>query len=121
MRTFSAHWPTISNTMAPMIGAMSDNLDNYAGVDALPPFWLFPWFFVAPGLVPLAAIPGRAQDLVRLNPLTGIFEGYRDALLYRRRPAAWELVYPLAVGAVLLVSFVPVYRLEQRQFAKIVE
>ena len=29
-------------------------------------------FFVAPGLVPLAAIPGRAQDLVRLNPLTGL-------------------------------------------------
>ena len=78
-------------------------------------------FFVAPGLVPLAAIPGRAQDLVRLNPLTGIFEGYRDVFLYGRRPAAWELVYPLAVGAVLLVSFVPVYRLEQRQFAKIVE
>ena len=48
--TFSSEWPRISNDMAPMIGAMSDNLDNFGDVDALPPFGLFPWFFVIPGL-----------------------------------------------------------------------
>lgn len=53
---FIGEWPRISNEMAPMIGAMSDNLDNFADVDALPPFDLFPWFFVAPGL--LAALIG---------------------------------------------------------------
>jgi hypothetical protein len=48
---FSEHWPAISNDFAPMIGAMSDNVDNYAAVDALPSFSLFPWFFVVPGLL----------------------------------------------------------------------
>ena len=48
---FSAEWPRISNEMAPMIGAMSDNVDNFADVKALPPFALFPWFFVAPGVI----------------------------------------------------------------------
>lgn len=48
---FIAHWPRISADMAPMIGAMSDNVDNFAAIDALPPFPLFPWFFVAPGLL----------------------------------------------------------------------
>jgi hypothetical protein len=48
---FSSDWPKISNDFAPMIGAMSDNVDNYAAVDALPPFSLFPWFFVVPGLI----------------------------------------------------------------------
>lgn len=52
---FLEDWPGISNDMAPMIGAMSDNLDNYAAVAALPPFPLFPWFFVIPG-VALAAL-----------------------------------------------------------------
>jgi hypothetical protein len=49
--------------MAPMIGAMGDNVDNYLGVDALPPFDLFPWFFVAPGvlLVVLGAVHVRRQ------------------------------------------------------------
>lgn len=37
--------------MAPMIGTMADNLDNFAGVAALPPFWAVPWFFVGPGLL----------------------------------------------------------------------
>jgi hypothetical protein len=30
---------------------MADNLDNFAAVDALPPFALFPWFFVIPGVL----------------------------------------------------------------------
>ncbi|MGB2757754.1 MAG: hypothetical protein WBD02_08845 [Acidimicrobiia bacterium] len=51
---FSADWQTISNEMAPMIGAMSDNVANYQAVDALPSFPLFPWFFVAPGVLVLA-------------------------------------------------------------------
>ncbi|HWH33274.1 MAG TPA: hypothetical protein VNU01_11450 [Egibacteraceae bacterium] len=44
-------WPAMAADMAPMIGAMSDNLDNYRAVAALPPFGLFPWFFVIPGLL----------------------------------------------------------------------
>lgn len=55
---FSRDWPSTSNQMAPMIGAMSDNVDNYLAVDAMPPFPLFPWFFVVPGL--LVAVLGVA-------------------------------------------------------------
>lgn len=78
-------------------------------------------FFVAPGLVPLSQIHGSAQDWLRLNPFTGLFESYRDVLLFGRAPAAWELIYPAACAAVLLLLFVPFYRSEQSQFAKIVE
>lgn len=46
----NAEWPTINRELAPMVGVMADNLDNYAAVDALPPFPLFPWFFLIPGL-----------------------------------------------------------------------
>ncbi len=48
---FHRDWPRISSEMAPMIGTMSDNVGNFAAVKALPPFWLFPWFFVLPGLL----------------------------------------------------------------------
>ncbi len=53
--SFVEHWPRIANDMAPMVGVMADNLDNFAAVDALPPFPLFPWFFVVPGVL-LAAL-----------------------------------------------------------------
>lgn len=66
---FSTEWPRISNEMAPMIGAMSDNIDNFNGVDALPPFDLFPWFFVAPGvvLIGLGVISLRRSSLVPIS------------------------------------------------------
>jgi homopolymeric O-antigen transport system permease protein len=78
-------------------------------------------FFIAPGLVPLSQISGTAHDLLLINPLTGLFESYRDALLYGDAPGAFELLYPAAVGVALLAVFVPLFRSEQRQFPKIVE
>jgi len=48
---FSADWSTIVSEFAPMISAMSDNIDNFRAVDAMPAFPLFPWFFVVPGLM----------------------------------------------------------------------
>jgi len=67
---FSHDWPSTSNQMAPMIGAMSDNVDNYLAVDAMPPFPLFPWFFVVPGLLIAAcgvvARRGAAAEAVQV-------------------------------------------------------
>ena len=77
-------------------------------------------FFLAPGLVPLEQTSEGVRDVLRLNPLTGLFEAYRDVFLNGERPAAWELLYPLATAAILLVVFVPVYRAEQRQFVKVI-
>jgi hypothetical protein len=49
--TLDAQWVHILNDMTPMIGVMSDNVANYQAIKSLPPFPLFPWFFVGPGLV----------------------------------------------------------------------
>jgi hypothetical protein len=63
--TLDRRWIPILNDMTPMIGAMSDNVDNYQAIKSLPPFPLFPWFFVAPGLliIALALLPGRKSRL----------------------------------------------------------
>ncbi len=47
-------WIPILNDMTPMIGAMSDNVDNYDAIKSLPSFRLFPWFFAVPGLLIIA-------------------------------------------------------------------
>jgi lipopolysaccharide transport system permease protein len=77
-------------------------------------------FFLSPGLVPLSETSPHIRSLLRLNPLTGLFEAYRGIFLYGRAPEAWELLYPTLISAVLLVVLVPLYRVEQRQFAKVV-
>lgn len=78
-------------------------------------------YYLGPGLVTLAAIHGRTNSLVRINPLTGLFEALRHAVLYRSSPPAWELLYPLTVALMLLAVFVPIYLREQRHFAKVLE
>jgi hypothetical protein len=64
---FSDDWQVIVTDFAPMIGVMSDNVVNFQAVDALPDFPLFPWFFVAPGLLLIAfaalARPGAGTDV----------------------------------------------------------
>jgi lipopolysaccharide transport system permease protein len=76
-------------------------------------------FFLAPGLVSLDQITGTSHDLLRINPLTGIVEAYRDVVLRGHSPAAWELLFPLGFACLLFVLFVPVYRRQQRHFAKV--
>lgn len=53
---FSQQWPTISSEFAQFLGVMSDNLNNFAAVKALPPFALFPFFFILPGLMVIGLV-----------------------------------------------------------------
>jgi len=56
---FEAKYPAINADMSEMLDNMERNLDNFAGIDALPPFSMFPWFFVIPGLL-IAGVAGGA-------------------------------------------------------------
>jgi lipopolysaccharide transport system permease protein len=76
-------------------------------------------FFLAPGLIALDQITGIARDVMPYNPFTGLFEGFRDALLYGHAPAAWELLVPLGAAAALLAISLPLYRREQPHLAKL--
>ena len=78
-------------------------------------------FFISPGLVPLSQVSGDAHDLLLLNPMTGLFESYRDALLYGIRRAPSSCSIPPHSARAPAGVFVPVFRSEQRQFAKIME
>jgi ABC-type polysaccharide/polyol phosphate export permease len=77
-------------------------------------------FFAAPGIVSLAEIPDHVREWVVYNPLSGLFESFRHVFLYGDSPEFWELAYPVAVGIVLTLIFLPLYRREQRHFAKLV-
>lgn len=77
-------------------------------------------FFAAPGIVALAEIPENIRSWVVINPLTGLFESFRHVFMYGDSPEFWHLAYPVALGLVLTLVFLPLYRREQRHFAKLV-
>ena len=57
-------WPDIDADMSDLLVTMGDNIDNYAAVDALPSFDLFPWFFVIPAFffLGISLEPGNEDD-----------------------------------------------------------
>ncbi|HEV7808429.1 MAG TPA: hypothetical protein VGO80_21665 [Solirubrobacteraceae bacterium] len=84
--TLNRRWIEILNDLTPMIGVMSDNVDNYEAISALPPFALFPWFFVIPGVLiaGLALATGRRGSrtpapMVAAGPLTPATPNQRGA------------------------------------------
>jgi hypothetical protein len=69
VHTLDARWVHILNDMTPMIGAMSDNVANYQAIAALPPFPLFPYFFVLPGIFVVGAAIAAGPGCHRRNPV----------------------------------------------------
>ena len=71
------------------------------------------WFYVSPALYPLTQVTGKVRVLMYLNPLTGLFQGYRGALLHSVRDLKtgavlntgpdWTLIYTLVCGVVLSI------------------
>ncbi len=77
-------------------------------------------FFAAPGLVALSEMSDDVRRYIVINPLSGLFESFRHVFLYGDAPQFWQLAYPAAFGLLLTAGFLPLYRREQRHFAKLV-
>lgn len=61
------------------------------------------WFYVSPGLWTMDRIASEhTRFLLKFNPLTGIFEGYRRAIVHHQ-PPDWSLLVPLLVGIVSIL------------------
>jgi ABC-type polysaccharide/polyol phosphate export permease len=76
------------------------------------------WFYLSPSIYPITKIAPRWRWLMRLNPLTGIFESYRGAILYNQAPGL-TLVWTLIVGCILIVIGGFYFTRREPQFGKL--
>jgi lipopolysaccharide transport system permease protein len=58
------------------------------------------WLYVTPVAYPLSKVPAKWRPLIAVNPLSGIVEGFRSAIVYGREPD-WQL---LGLSAALTVA-----------------
>jgi hypothetical protein len=93
LTALDADWVHILNDMTPMIGAMSDNVTNYEAVASLPPFPLFPWFFVVPGVL----VAGLALAAGARRTAAGGAEPGHSAVLEPDAAAARSATSPLTI------------------------
>ena len=76
-------------------------------------------FFASTGLFTVDEVAnGGVETVIRANPFSGVFESFRAVILEGQAPAAKDLLYPLAVGVLLLPAGLGLYRWRRARFAK---
>jgi homopolymeric O-antigen transport system permease protein len=92
---------------------------RYRDVKYAVPFCVQMLFFLTPVLYPLSHVPSQFKLLLSLNPMSGIVEGFRYALL--GSPVSWPLVTYSLIGSVLtfLIGLFLFQRME-RTFADVI-
>ena len=77
------------------------------------PLLLYLWLFSTPIGYPLSSVPAAYRPWFLLNPMTGIVESFRRAIVHGMRPELDMLALPVLAAAVLLpISYVVFKRIE---------
>ncbi|RMG77992.1 MAG: ABC transporter permease [Bacteroidetes bacterium] len=75
--------------------------------------------YAAPVVYPTSKVPEQWLFWYSLNPMVGVIEGFRAALL-GTQPMPWHLIWPGAVVAILIFTFAAFYfRRMERSFADV--
>mgnify|MGYP001318788460 CR=1 FL=1 len=78
------------------------------------------WMYATPIAYPLSSVPGWLLPAYMLNPMVGIIDGYRRALLHGAAPELSYLVPAFAVTLVLLVAAYLNFKRAERTFADVI-
>jgi lipopolysaccharide transport system permease protein len=93
---------------------------KYRDVRHVLPFLTQVWMFATPVVYPSSLVPESWRMLYALNPMVGVIEGVRWALLGTSNAPGSMLLLSTAVTSVLLVSGVFYFRRAERIFADMV-
>jgi lipopolysaccharide transport system permease protein len=100
-----------------LLGALNA---KYRDIRYTIPFLLQFWMFASPIVYPASMVPERYRMIYALNPMTGIIEGLRSAIL-GRTPFPTEMVLiSMIVGIILFVLGLIYFRQVEDYFADII-
>jgi lipopolysaccharide transport system permease protein len=92
---------------------------QYRDIQHMVPFIITAWMYASPVVYSATAITGKWQIIYGLNPMAGVIQGFRYALLGTQPPSAMIAV-SVAVVLALLVSGLIYFRRMERTFADMV-
>ncbi len=78
------------------------------------------WMYASPVVYPVSLVPEKWRLLYSLNPMAGVIEGFRWALLGKQSPDFRVMAVSTAVILVLLLGGVIYFRQTERTFADVV-
>jgi len=93
---------------------------RYRDVGHTIPFLLQFWMYASPVAYSISLIPEKWRLLYSLNPMAGVIEGFRWALLGKESPAFAVMALSAAIIAALLLGGIVFFKRTERTFADII-
>src|SRR5437588_3115309 len=93
---------------------------RYRDVPYALPFLISIWFFVTPVLWGISAVKPHTQSLLALNPMTGVVDGFRWAVLGRGLPPYHIYLESLGIGLAITLSGLWYFKRVERYFADLI-
>ena len=93
---------------------------KYRDVGHAIPFVIQIWMFASPIVYPVSLVPERWRLLYGLNPMVGVIEGFRWALLGKAAPDPVVMAESVVVLFVVLIAGMVYFRKTERQFADVI-
>ncbi|MGH9428769.1 MAG: ABC transporter permease, partial [Terriglobia bacterium] len=93
---------------------------KYRDVGHTIPFLTQFWMFASPVVYPLSLVPEQWRVLYSLNPMVGVIEGFRWALLGKENPDFMMMLVSGTVMVALLLGGIVFFKKMERTFADII-
>jgi homopolymeric O-antigen transport system permease protein len=93
---------------------------QYRDIGLIVPFFIQLWMFASPVAYPVSLVPERWQLLYGLNPLVGVIEGFRWAILGKGSVNFELIAISILVVVVALLSGLIYFKRTERTFADII-
>lgn len=131
MAAYGTH-PSVHLTLAPLIVAVAIMISlgagmwlsafaaRYRDVKLLVPFALYVMMFVTPVVYPLKLVPAHLRDIYALNPVVGVLEGWRYALLPHAGSPGLPLIISIVAGLALMITGIAYFTRAEHGFADVI-
>jgi lipopolysaccharide transport system permease protein len=93
---------------------------RYRDVGHTIPFLSQFWMYASPVVYPVSLVPERWQLIYSLNPMVGVIEGFRWALLGKASPSFMATGISIIIVVTLLLSGIVYFKKMERTFADVV-
>jgi len=93
---------------------------EYRDVRFILPFLTQIWFFITPVAYPSSLVPEPWRAIYSLNPMVGVIEGFRWALLGKAQPPSVVLVISVIAVIGLLIGGLYFFRYKEGTFADVI-
>jgi homopolymeric O-antigen transport system permease protein len=93
---------------------------RYRDVGHTVPFLVQIWMFISPVTYPVSLVPEKWRLLYSLNPMAGVIEGFRWALLGKQSPDFAVITASAVMMFTLLVTGIVYFKHTERTFADVI-